>query len=324
MTTRLVVFDMDGTLVQTRAASWEIFQETASRYGLPVHSAETFFELFRENFYESLARLCDSPEQEAEVRRHFLDGLRQRYVPGFIPGMRDVVKTLAERYPLGVLSSNAMTAIRRILEAEGVAECFAHVFSGELGTSKEAALLQLLDEPSYGHTRRCSPHYDEGNGHSNFEVVLVTDTVGDVKEARRCNVRAIGVDWGMHSRDALLAAGAETVALWPQELVAILADPADPAAESCSTSPTCSCAEPDGARTCACAIPRPALATAATAGQLRRERRYRAVQTAAPDSRTSHSSQHDQRTDPTLVSAIRRISAARSPSLPAPSGSRRT
>jgi phosphoglycolate phosphatase len=222
MATRTVVFDMDGTLVQTRAASWDVFQDTARRFELPIRSAEEFFELFRGNFYESLKTLCGDADVEEAVREHFLQGLRDRYAPRFIPGMSDVVKALAVHYPLAVMSSNAMSAIRRILEDEGVADCFAHVFSGEVGSSKEAHLRQILDEPSYGNARNCSPSYVEGDVRDADDVVLITDTVGDVREARMCGVRAIGVAWGMHSSDALLEAGAETVALWPQELLAIL------------------------------------------------------------------------------------------------------
>jgi phosphoglycolate phosphatase len=222
MATRTVVFDMDGTLVQTRAASWDVFQDTARRFELPIRSAEEFFELFRGNFHASLKSLCSDADVEAAVREHFLQGLRDRYAPRFIPGMRDVVTSLAAHYPLAVMSSNAMGAIRRILEAEGVAECFAHVFSGEVGSSKEAHLRRILAEPSYGDARHCSASYVEGNQRDAAEVVLITDTVGDVREARNCGVRAIGVAWGMHSSDALLRAGAEFVALWPQELLATL------------------------------------------------------------------------------------------------------
>ncbi len=325
MATRLVVFDMDGTLVQTRAASWEVFQATASRFHLPVRSAEEFFELFRDNFYASLAKLCSTPEQEAEVRDHFLEGLRERYVPGFIPGMLDVVKALAERYPLAVLSSNAMAAIRRILEGEGVAECFAHVFSGEVGASKEAALLRLLSEPSYSRARHCSPTYAEGNGNDDFEVVLVTDTVGDVREAARVGVRVIGVAWGMHSREALLAAGAETVALWPQELVAILAD------RPGSDGAACACTGASGTCACSCSVvatvgrgtgppTEPSAGAAAEAGRIRRERRHRAAPALAAAPAVG-APRRRPGPDRALVGALRRIS---NPKTTAPTGSRRT
>jgi phosphoglycolate phosphatase len=273
--TRTIVFDMDGTLVQTRAASWEVFQDTAVAFDLPIRSAEEFFELFRGNFYESLTRLCSDPAVEAAVRQHFMTGLRERYSPRFIPGMVNVVRALASRYPLAVMSSNAMVAIRRILETEGVAQCFAHVFSGEVGASKEAHLRVILADPSYGEPRHCSPTYVEGAPSTDADVVLVTDTVGDVREAQRCGVRTLGVAWGMHSIDALLEAGAESVALWPQELLTILL-PDGPAAEgacSCTSAGACSSSAPAAARSGSEATRAWPWAAAAAATAVRRERR---------------------------------------------------
>jgi phosphoglycolate phosphatase len=342
MATRTVVFDMDGTLVQTRAASWEVFQDTAREYELPIRSAEEFFELFRGNFYESLETLCGDPAVYVAVREHFLQGLRERYSPAFIPGMRDVVKALAAHYPLAVMSSNAMGAIRRILENEGLAHCFAHVFAGDAGASKEQQLQQILDEPSYGSARHCSPNYVEGDLDTAAEVVLITDTVGDVREARSCGVRAIGVSWGMHSSEALLNAGAECVAMWPQELVTTLLPvpssntdrTADAEGTSCGCATQAGSCSPapagaaDAARVAHPSGPTPSnssWAAASTAGRQRQRRRaavvdgssaIRAPRTtapptttgiAAPGSAVARAGSTRTATDADLKSALHRI-----------------
>jgi len=303
MATRTVVFDMDGTLVQTRAASWDVFQDTARKFELPIRSAEEFFELFRGNFFEGLKALCPDPAVETAVREHFLQGLRDRYAPRFVPGMRDVVKTLAARYPLAVMSSNAMTAIRRILEEEGLAACFAHVFSGEVGASKEAHLRQIQDEPSYGNARHCSLSYAEEGGDAPAragadDVVLITDTVGDVREGRSCGVRVIGVAWGMHGCDALRQAGAETVVMWPQELLTLLipaGEPAPAAGSACPCAVSGACQAPPSA-----GWPWPEV----TAASLRRRERHRSNgrRPVPPDPGRDD-------VDPILAAALRRISA---------------
>jgi phosphoglycolate phosphatase len=287
MATRTVVFDMDGTLVQTRAASWDVFQDTARKFELPIRSAEEFFELFRGNFFEGLKALCPDPALDSAVREHFLQGLRDRYAPRFVPGMRDVVKTLAARYPLAVMSSNAMTAIRRILEEEGLAACFAHVFSGEVGASKEAHLRQIQDEPSYGNTRHCSLSYSEEEQVAADGVVLITDTVGDVREGRSCGVRVIGVAWGMHGCDALRQAGAETVVMWPQELLTLLIPAGEPARD-CSA--------------CPCSAPAPPAAVAAASRRRRERQLINGRRPVPPDPGRGD-------VDPILTAALRRISA---------------
>ena len=55
---RAILFDLDGTLVDTRAASWELFAETNARFALGVDTREDFFRAFEGNFFESLAKIC--------------------------------------------------------------------------------------------------------------------------------------------------------------------------------------------------------------------------------------------------------------------------
>jgi phosphoglycolate phosphatase len=65
--------------------------------------------------------------------------------------------------------------------------------------------------------------------------VLVTDTAGDVRDALDAGIRAVGVAWGMHDSDELTEAGAEFVAIWPQELPGyLLGDRAAAPAAACA------------------------------------------------------------------------------------------
>ena len=222
-----IVFDFDGTLVRTREASWALFRETNERFGLGVDSPEAFYRLFDRNFYAALDELAGGTgtERAREVRQHFQALLAERYNPELVPGMANVVHELAAHYALVILSSNTMEAMRRILLANGLAHCFAHVFSGDVAPNKHEAISRLLADPSVSCGRRCSPHYEESTALRTAEpgeVMLVTDTVGDVDEGRRAGIRVGAVAWGMHPADALERAGAEFTCIWPEELVAYL------------------------------------------------------------------------------------------------------
>ena len=50
------------------------------------------------------------------------------------------------------------------------------------------------------------------------QTVMIGDTAYDMKMASDANVRAVGVDWGYHHPEELIAAGAEHVARTPAEL----------------------------------------------------------------------------------------------------------
>ena len=224
---KALLFDLDGTLVQARKISWEIFKVTNSKFSLGVDSSAEFYELFNGNIYEALDSLAlsNGVSPPESVRNHFQQSLRTQYLPELVPGIASVVRLLASNYTLIIVSSNTMESVRRTLYQNDLAECFAHVFSGEVTRNKHEAIRQILRDSSYSCGRQCVPYYDESaqpHQHSPDEVMLITDTVGDIEEGLDAGVRVCGVAWGMHSAERLDDAGAEFVCIWPEELLVYL------------------------------------------------------------------------------------------------------
>jgi phosphoglycolate phosphatase len=278
---RAVLFDLDGTLVQTREASWRVFAKTNAALALGINTQAEFFRLLEDNMFHGLRKHCGDDRKASEAAKHFLDLLQREYNPGFVPGMADVVRALAGSCSLAVISSNSVATIRRILDREKLTHCFSHVFGGDVEEDKRACVRRFLSDGSYLVNRNCSPAYREDDEPAlprADQIALITDTVGDVRHAVECGILAIGVAWGMHTEKQLLDAGAEFVAVWPQELVARLL----PAgfASSCSMSPATDLglAGPD----CGCGCQGNALPQAAA---VRRQKRMAA--TAALDQRLS-------------------------------------
>ncbi|MCW0216292.1 MAG: HAD hydrolase-like protein [Pseudonocardia sp.] len=298
---RAVVFDLDGTLVQTRIASWEIFERINARFGLGVDEPEAYFDLFRGNVYASIAELCRDETQAAEVKEAFLHLLRTEYTPPLVPGVTDVVRRLAGDCTLAVMSSNAMQVMRRVLTANDLAFCFAHVFGGDVTPDKRTAMRTFLADSGSGFGRRCAADYDEGGARDAPDpagTVLVTDTAGDVRDALEVGIRVVGVAWGMHSVEKLTEAGAEFVALWPQEITAHLLG------DAASLPPGGTCAPPPFGGS-----PAPAAAVAAAAG-VRRDRRRVAAAAAGPPRRDAPEAAAPPATAADeLLSAIRRVCA---------------
>ena len=218
---RAIVFDLDGTLTQSREPAWRLFEHVNRRLGLGIDDEDRFFALFRDNLYEGLERVAGPKFGEAVTQ--FEELLRADYNPEFVPGMVDVVKSLAPHFALCVMSSNVVDVVRRVLDGAGLATCFAHVFTGDVEPKKAKSLVRFLSDPAYTQRRMCNPVYHDSAPILPIrpeETYLVTDTTGDIAEAASVGVRSVGVTWGMHDRGELEAAGAEFVALWPQELTA--------------------------------------------------------------------------------------------------------
>jgi len=285
-----VMFDLDGTLVQTRAASWDVFRKISDEFGLGMTGPHEYFALFNGNIFASLDQLCQGRADSERVKKAFLDRLREEYNPAMVPGMVDVIRRLAGHCTLAVVSSNATEVLRRVLVGNGIAYCFAHVFGGDAAPDKTAAIRSFLADTSSRYGRRCEVAYDETPAAVRPDLrttVLVTDTAGDVRDAAEVGIRAVGVAWGMHSADELSEAGAEFVAIWPQELPGyLLGDAAAEPAGACAPPPAagaCAVPGPAAGEECRCACPgrapgRDTVAVrVAAAAAIRRERRRQAV-----------------------------------------------
>ncbi|WP_181447652.1 MULTISPECIES: HAD family hydrolase [unclassified Rhodococcus (in: high G+C Gram-positive bacteria)] len=221
-----VIFDLDGTLVQTREASWRVFEKIAAKHHIPISTPDQFYELFAHNFFASLRSVCADEVKASVVEDDFMAALKVDYAPMMIPGMIDVVRSLVPHSTLAVLSSNATEVIRRILQQNGLAYCFGHVFGGDVEPDKARGIERFQSDAARGSGRLCSAYFDESSSVREIaepgSTVIITDTVGDVEAARKTGIRAVGVAWGMHSEEQLVAAGAEFVAIWPQEIIAHL------------------------------------------------------------------------------------------------------
>jgi phosphoglycolate phosphatase len=218
-----------------------VFSRISEHFDLGVTRPEQYFDLFRGNVFASIRQLCRDDEHADEVKEAFLELLRSDYTPPLVPGIVPVVRRLAADCTLAVMSSNAMAVLRRVLVSNDLAFCFAHVFGGDVAPDKRAAIRSFLADSGSGFGRRCEADYDEGARGIDPDpasTVLVTDTAGDVRDALEAGIRVIGVAWGMHSVEELTAAGAEFVALWPQEVSSYLLG------DSAAETPSGACAIP--------------------------------------------------------------------------------
>ena len=86
------------------------------------------------------------------------------------------------------------------------------------GLSDRFVTLQTADRhPSKPHPSMLETAMAEAGALAR-DTVMIGDTVYDVEMALAAGARAIGVAWGYHAPDELLAAGAEAVAATPREL----------------------------------------------------------------------------------------------------------
>jgi phosphoglycolate phosphatase len=190
---QLVVFDWDGTLMDSTAGIAESIRSAARDLGLPVPAREVASHVIGLGLRDSLRGAVPAlPEQRyAEFvdayRRHF--AVEQQRMELF-PGVRELLEELlASGRLLAVATGKSRRGLDQALAATDLQRYFAASRCADETTPKPdpAMLLELLDE------------LDAAPG----GALMVGDTSHDLEMARGAGVDAVAVSYGAHAGDAL-------------------------------------------------------------------------------------------------------------------------
>lgn len=197
---RLVIFDVDGTLVDSQADILRAMGEGFAALDLPPPPREAVLSIVGLSLDHAIARLA--PELAREQHARIVAAYKQAYASHrgmetsapLYPGAREVIDRLNARdtWLLGVATGKSRRGLSALLEAHGLQKCFVTEQVSDFHPSKphpamlEAALAETGLAPS--------------------QAVMVGDTSFDMEMARAAGVCAIGVSWGYHARARLSAA----------------------------------------------------------------------------------------------------------------------
>lgn len=206
---RGVIFDLDGTLVDSNEAHVLSWTEALGEFGWQV-APEQVRPLIGMGGDRLLPALIGIAEEAPEGRP--ISRRRQRLMERFLPELRPFAGAQALLRELGrrglrraVASSASRADVDRMLERAGLVGCFEAVISADEAASSKPA-------PDVVEAARTKLGLEPG------EVIMVGDTRYDVAAARRVGIPAIGLRCG-GADDAALA-GAVAIYDGPAELLA--------------------------------------------------------------------------------------------------------
>jgi phosphoglycolate phosphatase len=215
---RLIVFDVDGTLVDSQHAIMAVMAAAFAAEGLPAPALAAVRQQVGLGIEETMARLL--PEAEEALHRRLSQGFREaayalRSTRGFAeplyPGIREALDGL--RHPevfLAIATGKARRGLDHTLSSHSLTALFHSLQTVDSNPSKPhpAMLLNAMAEV----------------GVEPSETVFIGDSVFDMAMAANARTAALGVAWGYHDPEDLRAAGAGRIIQSPGELGPTLAE----------------------------------------------------------------------------------------------------
>ncbi len=210
---RLVIFDCDGTLVDSQHNIIAAMTTAWRDAGLPAPDPAAVRRQVGLTLEIAVARMLpeaapDQVQKLADSYRRIVNGLRSGVgldEPLF-DGVRDLIDALSvPEIFLGVATGKNYRGLEHTLATHGLRERFHTLQTGDRCRSKPDPEMVLKAA--------------EETGVSPWDSVVIGDTSFDMEMARAAGATAIGVGWGYHPPEELMAAGAQAVIDAPRQLI---------------------------------------------------------------------------------------------------------
>ena len=204
MSRPLAVFDIDGTLVDSRASIHRASCDAARDLGLPEPSYDRVRAIVGLTLEHAMAVLEPdlSPTDLARFTQGCRDSFGRMYAEGheepLYDGAMDHLRRLKrDGWRLAIATGQNRKGVARNLAREGWADLFISSHCAEDGPGKPDPSMLMAAMAACGADAA--------------STVMIGDTAHDITMARNAAVHPLGVSWGFHTVDEMMTAGAHSV-----------------------------------------------------------------------------------------------------------------
>lgn len=204
---KLAIFDVDGTLVDSQAMIAASLTAAFQAEGLAVPERSRMMSIVGLSLVDAMAALA--PEETATAHERLAAAYKEAFwqhrargehTETLFSGAHELLLRLRARgdVALGIATGKSRRGVAHLIEKHGYDGWFATIQTSD-------------DHPSKPHPSMVTTALNETAADA-AKAIMIGDTSYDIAMARAAGVWAAGVSWGNHAPDALVAAGAHTIA----------------------------------------------------------------------------------------------------------------
>jgi phosphoglycolate phosphatase len=215
---KLVLFDCDGTLVDSGALIHETMRRTFLHFGKPEPSFDATKSIIGLTLDLAIARMQGKPHVDDEAvemmayYKSLFATVRQDldYHEPLFPGIAELLDAIGPRDDLliGAVTGKSRRGLRSVMDT--------HSFGRHFVVARTAD-----DCPSKPHPAMVTECCDE-MGIGTADTLVIGDAIYDMQMAKAAGAKAIGVAWGYAAISELGRAGADAIVHHPSEILSHL------------------------------------------------------------------------------------------------------
>lgn len=181
---KAIIFDFDGVIGDTFKTNFELFKPFISNL-----TEQDFKDNHNGNIFQG-SKINLAPDQWVT----YFKQQKERFTTNNLFPLKGVLSELSKKFQLFIVSSTPDESLKYFLGL-GDLNFFTQIFGATTHRSKHEKFKMLLEKYSLKHD----------------ECILITDTLGDILEAKTVDIKSIAVTWGYHQRELLEKGGSAAI-----------------------------------------------------------------------------------------------------------------
>jgi len=206
MKPKLLMFDVDGTIVDSFQHAFLSAQEFIYGKTKEKITESDYRKIILGNSWENiLIRIGLDPQQKVD-QASFSSLIASYDKLKLFDDIKSTLEKLSNAYPMIINTSTFIPTIMPVFEREKIDLFFSAYMGPEVSIYKDTKIKIALEEFNVAPD----------------ELLFITDTVGDIMEAKKVGVKTVGVTWGFSTEDQLKEIGPDYLVYNAKELEELL------------------------------------------------------------------------------------------------------
>jgi len=175
---KIIIFDFDEVIEDNYELHYQLNTQKIKDLTREEHK-----KLFEGNIHEERAKLSNR-NTGFEIQTPLNEARKNAKIK---TDLKEILIQLAKRYSLGIITSAQEVEIIEYLKNNKIENLFSFVYGVETHKLKSEKFQKVMNRYKV----------------KNEEIIFITDTLGDILEAKKLNIPTIAVDFGYHEKARL-------------------------------------------------------------------------------------------------------------------------
>ncbi|MFO8078607.1 MAG: HAD family hydrolase [Thermoplasmatota archaeon] len=199
------IFDYDGVIVDSLDIFSTHFLKACEKEQVPeISSKQDFLSIYNNNMYETMYSMGMTKEKILRIVNYMKKAilLEQENIKLF-PNIKETIQQLVINNQLYIVTSSDTKLVTEFLNKYHLDTFFEEVIGSDQEPSKTKKILSITQN------------------HKEKDCFYIGDTVGDILEGKKAQVKTVAVTWGWHNEKQLAQNNPDYLVHNAKELLAI-------------------------------------------------------------------------------------------------------